>query len=263
MKAFVFIILMLIFTALTVAGVNIIRQSEKVYEQSVAFSEKTLEKPAVTPPSYSAVKDGYAQALLYFTLAIGVCLFALFSDRLTSISLSPTGGINLILKDLASQVKSLTQVSNEQQRISVGAGGSAPQPLIRHLREENKVIGLIGDIEKSHQITDNQKGRWGGSAVSNGRSLSAFIYPDDDGLFKVRLEVSSTDPGKPLKNLVRFHLIDNFKNPDPAIIPVNGKAVLLLDKVYGPFTVGAEIDQENTQLELDLQQVKEAPKEFR
>lgn len=263
MKAFVFIILMLIFAALTIAGVNVIRQSEKVYESSVTFSEKTLGKPAVISPGYSIVKDGYAQALLYFTLAIGVCLFALLSDRLTSISLSPTGGINLILKDLASQVNSLTQVSNEQQRVSVGAGGSAPQPLIRRLREGNKMIGLIGDIEKSHQITDSQKGRWGGLPVSNGRSLSAFIYPDADGLFKVRLEVSSTDPDKPLKNLVRFHLIDNFKNPDPVIIPINGKAVLMLDKIYGPFTVGAEIVQEDTQLELDLRQVKEAPKEFR
>ncbi len=263
MKAFVFIILMLIFAALTVAGVNVIRQSEKVYKSSVIFSEKTLDKPAISPPGYSIIKDGYAQALLFFTLAIGVCLFALLSDRLTSISLSPTGGINLILKDIASQVKSLTQVSNEQQRISVGAGGSAPQPLIRHLREENKATGLIDDIEKSHQATDSQKGRWGGSAVSNGRTLSAFIDPDDDGLFKVRLEVSSTDPGKPLKNLVRFHLIDNFKNPDPSIIPIGGKAVLLLDKVYGPFTVGAEIDQEDTQLELDLRQVKDAPKGFR
>lgn len=263
MKAFVFITLMLIFAALTFAGVNVIRQSEKVYESSVAFSEKTLEKPAVTPPGYSIVKEGYAQALFYFTLAIGVCLFALFSDRLTSISLSPTGGINLILKDLASQVQSLTQVSNEQQRVSVGAGGAAPQPLIKHLREENKAIGLIGDIEKSHQMTDSQKGRWGGSPASNGRVLSALIYPDVDGLFKVRLEVISTDPRKPLKNLVRFHLIDNFKNPTPAIIPIGGKAVLLLDKVYGPFTVGAEIDQENTQLELDLRQMKDAPKEFR
>lgn len=263
MKAVVFIILMLIFAALIVAGINVIRQSEKVYETSVTFSQKTLEKPAVTPPSYGIVKDGYAQALLYFTLAIGVCLFALLSDRLTSITFSPSGGVSLILKDLASQVKSLTQVSNEQQRVSVGAGGSAPQPLIKHLREGNKVIGLLGDIEKSHQITDSQKGRWGGSAVSNGRTLSAFIYPDDDGLFKVRLEVSSTDPGKPLKNLVRFHLIDNFNNPDPAIIPIDGKAVLLLDKVYGPFTVGAEIAEEETQLELDLRQIKEAPKEFR
>lgn len=263
MKTFVFIVLMLIFAALTFAGINVIQQSEKVYETSVVFSEKTLDKLAVTSPGYSIVKDGYAQALLYFTLAIGVCLFALLSDRLTSISFSPAGGISVVLKDIASQVRSLTQLSNEQQRISVGAGGSAPQPLIRHLREENKVIGLINDIEKSHQITDSQKGRWGSSAVSNGRTLSALIYPDDDGLFKVRLEVSSTDPGKPLKNLVRFHLIDNFKNPDPAIIPINGKAVLLLDKVYGPFTVGAEIDQEGTQLELDLRQVKEAPKKFR
>lgn len=263
MKAFVFIILMLIFAALTVAGINVIRQSENAYENSVTFSLKTLEKSTVTPPSYSVVKDGYAQALFYFTLAIGVCLFALLSDRLTSISLSPTGGINLILKDLASQVQSLTQVSNEQQRASVGAGGAAPQPLIKHLKEENKVIGLIGDIEKSHRMTDSQKGRWGGKAVSNGRALSAFIYPDDDDLFKVRLEVISTDPRKPLKNLVRFHLIDNFKNPDPAIIPIGGKAVLLLDKVYGPFTIGAEIDQEDTQLELDLRQVKDAPKEFK
>ncbi|MBL7756512.1 MAG: hypothetical protein JNL59_03930, partial [Chitinophagaceae bacterium] len=68
MKAVVFIILMLIFAALTVAGINVIRQSEKVYETSVTFSQKTLEKPAVTPPSYGIVKDGYAQALLYFTL---------------------------------------------------------------------------------------------------------------------------------------------------------------------------------------------------
>lgn len=262
MKAVVFIILMLIFVALSVAGINVIRQSEKAYETSVAFSLKTLDKPAVTPPGYSVVKEGYAQALLYFTLAIGVSFFALLSDRLTNISFSPSGGINLSLKDLTQQVQSLARVSNEQQRVSVGGGGSAAQQLISHFRDEKTKIGFFDNLEKSHQLTDNQKGRWGGVPVRNGRKLSACIFHDKEGLFKVRLEVSSTNPRKPLKSLVRFHLLDNFKNPDPAIIPVEGKAILVIDNVYGPFTVGAEIADEDTQLELDLREVKEAPKEF-
>jgi len=262
MKAFVFIVLILIFAALTVAGINVIRQSEKIYEQSVAFSEKALDKSISTPPSYSTVKDGYAQALFYFTLAIGVCFLALLSDRLTNISFSPAGGITLSLKDLTKQVQSLAQVSNEQQRVSVGGGGSAAQQLISHFRDEKTKIGLFDNLEKSQQVSDNQKGRWGGLPVRNERKLSAFIFHDKEGLFKVRLEVSSTNSRKPLKSLVRFHLLDNFKNPDPAIIPVEGKAILVIDNVYGPFTVGAEIADEDTQLELDLREVKEAPKEF-
>lgn len=62
--------------------------------------------------------------------------------------------------------------------------------------------------------------------------------------------------------MVKFHLHHTFSNPDPVISVQDGEAVLKLTKVYGAFTVGAEADDGNTFLELDLAELSDAPKEF-
>ena len=81
--------------------------------------------------------------------------------------------------------------------------------------------------------------------------------------YKVTLTVESTNREIPLKGLVKFHLHNTFLNPDPVIAVQDGKAVLKLTKVYGAFTVGAEADDSDTKLELDLSEDESFPKEFR
>ena len=77
------------------------------------------------------------------------------------------------------------------------------------------------------------------------------------------MTVEGTNKDLPLKGLVKFHLHNTFLNPDPIIAVQDGKAVLKLSKVYGAFTVGAEADDGQTLLELDLADDESLPEEFR
>lgn len=116
-------------------------------------------------------------------------------------------------------------------------------------------------IEKNN---DHQKGKWGGNLESNGRKVSADVRPTtyNKELFVISLQVISTDPNKPLKDKVIFHLHDSFVHPDRIIEVNNGIASLEL-VAWGSFTVGIECDDGETHLEIDLAQLSDAPKEFR
>jgi hypothetical protein len=110
---------------------------------------------------------------------------------------------------------------------------------------------------------DNQKGRWGGLPERNGRRLSARVRPtDDEDLFEVLLQVTSTDPQRPLTRTVTFHLHRTFKIPETTVRVRKGVARTSV-LAYGAFTVGAEADDGQTQLELDLSTLEDAPKLFR
>jgi hypothetical protein len=109
---------------------------------------------------------------------------------------------------------------------------------------------------------DPQRGRWGGLPERDNRRLSATVTPLDNGWFKVRLEVRSTDEARyPLRGTVRFHLHDTFKKPRVDVMARNGVAAHEVD-AFGPFTVGAEADGQKTALELDLATVEGAPARF-
>lgn len=110
---------------------------------------------------------------------------------------------------------------------------------------------------------DPQKGQWGGLEVSNDRRISAAVAPlqSTPDWYAVKLHVSSTDPNHPLRGEVRFHLHPTFKNPRPVVSVRDGKALLQL-VAWGAFTVGAETDDGQTKLELDLATVPDAPAEF-
>lgn len=112
---------------------------------------------------------------------------------------------------------------------------------------------------------DPQRGRWGGKWRRNGRILSATVtpVPRTQGWYNVRLEVRSTDSeNNPLKGHVRFHLHPTFTPQDP-VVPVTGGVAALERIAWGAFTVGAEADDGETPLELNLAELEDAPAEFR
>lgn len=117
---------------------------------------------------------------------------------------------------------------------------------------------------KEAPANDPQKYQWGEKAESNGRKLSAVVSPVswNPDYFNVELKLVSTDPANALKGKVIFHLHPSFRNSDPTVEVVNGIASINV-LAWGAFTVGAEADDGETQLELDLAQLNSAPALFR
>lgn len=111
---------------------------------------------------------------------------------------------------------------------------------------------------------DPQKDMWGGKSEIGSRRMTATVTRAlVPGFYVVNIIVESTDKNDPLAGKVKFHLHDTFLNPDPVINVEKGMAVLKLSAVWGAFTVGAEVDNGKTQLELDLAELSTAPKKFR
>jgi len=111
---------------------------------------------------------------------------------------------------------------------------------------------------------DPSKGKFGGSAVANGRRLSARItpWPASPQVCDVVLTVESTDAARPLSSPVVFHLHPTFKEKAVEVDIRGGKAELSI-LAMGAFTVGAVADEGATKLELDLATVEGASSEFR
>lgn len=63
--------------------------------------------------------------------------------------------------------------------------------------------------------------------------------------------VESTDSAFPLTDSVTFHLHTTFAKPVIKVKPSGNKAEINL-VAWGAFTVGAETDEGNTKLELDI-----------
>jgi len=113
---------------------------------------------------------------------------------------------------------------------------------------------------------DPQRDLWGGTAVRNGRKLSAIVLsvPGDKKWFRVRLEVTSTVPSNPLTGKVTFYLHDSFDAPVVSV-PVRQGSAIFSVVAFGAFTVGAKVEESDghtTELELDLSELRDAPKRF-
>ncbi len=96
-----------------------------------------------------------------------------------------------------------------------------------------------------------------------GRKLDARIVPiRGSDACRVHFELRATSPAKPLRGPVTFHLHPTFARPDVTVTP-DSDGVARLDVVAtGAFTVGAEADDGQTRLELDLVEVKGGTEAF-
>ena len=117
--------------------------------------------------------------------------------------------------------------------------------------------------KKMSDPTDPFKGFANGKSKNNSRKITASIKKEKgyEAYHYVTLRVASTDPKKPLRGNVVFHLHPSFQFPRRIVKVVDGVATLDIT-AYGAFTVGAEADDGKTKLELDLLKVPGAEKLF-
>jgi hypothetical protein len=146
------------------------------------------------------------------------------------------------------------------------------QSIIKNLVSTNKNIKLKEDLEsyvdkmisdanlklKKGLITNNndpQKGQWKSNPINNERELKADVVEETKGLFKIKVQVVSTNPeNNPLKkdDLILFALHNTFGDPPFRMAKVVNQTAELVFYAYGSFTVGAFVDYGSTELELDL-----------
>ncbi|MDP9079742.1 MAG: hypothetical protein M3O71_20120 [Bacteroidota bacterium] len=255
--AIVFLVFVIPFAIYMVyLGVQVIGFSHDVYLKSVALNEKAPNK---VPICNDCIKFGYTQATTYFLIALGGILLAILLPNLQSVSF---GGANITLRALNADVNDLKAQNNSIQEKLVNNQNNVPIAAPPPKDEVDAVERLVKEPQKNYP-DDPQKGKWGGFPDNNGRHLRAEVIPGAlPNYYKVKLTVTG-DPDNPIKGLVKFHLHDTFNDPDPVIAIKNNMAELKLNWVYGAFTVGAEADNGQTRLELDLSELESAPKKFR
>jgi hypothetical protein len=110
---------------------------------------------------------------------------------------------------------------------------------------------------------DPNKGQFGKEAEKNGWRVSAEVYTLEEGKwFFIDIKVKSTDPEKPFLKEASFYLHDSFPEPVVRVRAHKGRA-RLKTSAYGAFMVGVIIEDDGTQLELDLAELPDAPQVFR
>lgn len=101
--------------------------------------------------------------------------------------------------------------------------------------------------------TDTNRGRFGGLATANNRTLSATVkkssVPDS---YLVVMEIRSTISGEKLTGKAQFYLHETFTRSRPVVDPEPDGFFRYTVSAWGAFTVGAILDGGRTQLELDL-----------
>lgn len=113
---------------------------------------------------------------------------------------------------------------------------------------------------------DPQKGQWKSNAINNERELKATVIEETKGLYKIKLQVVSTNPKhNPLKNgdLILFALHNTFGDPPFKLVKVDKQSAELNFYSYGSFTVGAFADNGTTELELDLGELPNVSSHFK
>jgi hypothetical protein len=145
-------------------------------------------------------------------------------------------------------------------RVEPGPRATAPR-----LPATDRQVGETGGAEHEWE-SDPNKGRFGGSPTANHRALKAKITPaagPDSAACEVRVWVESTDPvNHPLTGAVTFHLHPTFGDRAKVTVPVGGGVARDKFTSWGAFTVGAETDEGQTRLELDLMNVAGGTEKF-
>jgi hypothetical protein len=113
---------------------------------------------------------------------------------------------------------------------------------------------------------DPQKGQWKSSAINNQRELKATVIEEAKGLYKIKLQVISTNPkDNPLKkgDIILFALHNTFGDLPFMLVKVEKQSAELNFYAYGSFTVGAFVDDGGTELELDLAELPNISSHFK
>lgn len=108
---------------------------------------------------------------------------------------------------------------------------------------------------------DPIQGQFGAAAERNGRKITARVHALSDDWFRIELTVRST-AAPILAGDVEFHLHPTFR---PSVVRVSADEGSASTSVvaWGAFTVGVVTDEGRTRLELDLSDLRDAPRVFR
>ena len=121
---------------------------------------------------------------------------------------------------------------------------------------------LVTTPSAPFDVDDPNKGQFGLSSERLGRRLRANVSTGDrPDWFRVELTVESTND-LPLNGDVEFYLHPTFRPPVTRVKTGGGKSATLTLSAWGAFTVGATADEGLTRLELDLAQLRGAPRVF-
>lgn len=112
---------------------------------------------------------------------------------------------------------------------------------------------------------DPMKGRWGGKPQVSDREIGATVnaLSDMPGWYKVSVTVRSTNAEtNPLQGNVIFHLPNTFRFAQ-RVVAVKDNVATIEEFAQQAFTVGAESDNRQVRLELDLNDIESTPLAFR
>lgn len=129
-----------------------------------------------------------------------------------------------------------------------------------------KMAGVLSEFkdninsEFDNKENDPLKRKFGEKSETDRAILKALVSNLPNNLYKINIEVISKYNESPLTGYVNFHLHPTFK-PDVRSVKVeNGTAKLTLIS-YGSFTIGAEC--EGKQMELDLAEIPGVSEQFK
>jgi len=174
-----------------------------------------------------------------------------------------------MLVDLDSLSKRLIALRGYRALLANGSSALRPAPITRvgssrNGRLSKKLSDGPSDIVRSRvNPQDPQKGQWGRKPERNEWELCADVEEIERDWYGIKLVVKpSTGSKKVLRSDVVFYLHNTFAKPIVRVKQKKNKAVFET-AAYGAFTVGALVEQDQTQLELDLAMLPTAPKRFR
>jgi hypothetical protein len=124
---------------------------------------------------------------------------------------------------------------------------------VEHLRRQlrERIVKLVLTTEGSDE-DDYRLGKFGRSALRNGRLLTAQIEQRTKALWNVRLFVYAVGRAQPLTGKVTFYFDTSVTPASDTVTVADGLAETVRYGIYEPFTVGAKCDEGKTLLELDL-----------
>lgn len=159
----------------------------------------------------------------------------------------------------------LKAVSEEMERVRRAQMTRVVSEVQRAERDEHiQALLRIAGPSGVTDYQDAQKGRWGGSAENKSRRIELMNIErgSERGTFTIIVRILSTSSDHPLTGSVWFFLHNTYNNMIREVSVKNGEAQLKFDS-YEAFTIGAVCDDGATKLELDLNELKNVPDEYK
>ena len=216
----------------------------------------------------SAYSLSYAIIIAFIAAGFIISYLWAFTELRTILIKMKKNDLSIITPEMAEAISSgLSQkavktepdVFNAEQIEERAKGDEGLQEFIKKVKEK---LATKEGKDKS----DLQKNRWGGEKVRDNKRIEGSVSGSLSAakFFDLKLRVSSTEKANPLKGWVAFFVHDSFGFTDDVLYTNADKTgfaeVPLV--AYETFTAGAFTQQDQTELEIDLNNEKGFPTDF-